>query len=170
VDLLTARLRLRPWSDGDTALLSELAAVPEMVRYVGDGTPWTPEHAAEVSERMVEHWRSHAFGWRVALPSTPGRAVGFIALNYAGEATPGIGPDEFEIGWWLRPEAWGQGYASEGARAIAEEAFTRLRAPGLLARIQPGNASSRRVAESLGMAVAFETVGRFGEPVVVYRI
>ncbi len=78
--------------------------------------------------------------------------------------------DDFEIGWWLDPAAWGRGLAFEGACAVRAEAFGRVGAPSLIALIQPGNGPSQRLAARLGMAVECETVGRARESVLVYRV
>ncbi len=161
---------LPEWSESDAALLARLSADPKVVRYIGDGACWSPEKAADVSLGMVEHWRANGFGWRVAVEKQSGEPVGFAALNYLGEGTAGLEPDEFEIGWWLVPTAWGRGFASEGARAICLEAFTRVGAPSVVARLQPDNRASARVAERLGMSLEFDTTGRFGERVAVYRL
>lgn len=167
--LHTERLDLRPWRHADQTMLARLSADPAVVRYIGDGQIWTPPRAAEVAQRTLAHWERHGFGWRVAVLRESGEAIGLMALNFAGEGTQGVAEDEHEIGWWLAPASWGQGLAGEGARAVRDEAFGRLHAPSLIARIQPANAASRGVAESLGMAVEFESVGRTGEPVLVYR-
>ena len=123
-----------------------------------------------MSRSMVEHWHANGFGWRVAIEKESGEPVGFAALNYLGEGTAGLGPDEFEVGWWLAPSVWGRAFASEGARAICQEAFQRVRAPSVVARLQPDNLASARVATRLGMSHEFDTIGRFGERVAVYRL
>lgn len=125
---------------------------------------------SDVSHAMADHWREHGFGWRVALERESGLTLGFVMLNLLGEGVAGVDPDEFEIGWWLRPSAWGRGFASEAVEAVRTEAFERVRAPSVVARIQPGNQRSRRVAERLGMSYEMETTGRFGEALVVYRL
>jgi RimJ/RimL family protein N-acetyltransferase len=168
--LHSERLELRPWSDADLAMLTELSATPEVIRYLGNGQFWTPQRAAEVAQATLTHWERHGFGWRVATIRETGEKIGFIALNFAGEGTVGVDPDEYELGWWLAPGAWRRGLASEGARMVRDDAFERLEVPSLIARIQPANATSRGVAEGLGMTLDFETVGRTGEPVVVYRL
>jgi RimJ/RimL family protein N-acetyltransferase len=168
--LHTERLDLRPWSQADLAMLTDLSADPEVIRYVLDGRPWTPQRAAEVAHAALTHWERHGFGWRVAVIRETAEKVGFMALNFATEGTPGVGHDEYEIGWWLARSVWGRGLAGEGARSVRDEAFERLAAPGVIARIQPANAGSRGVAEALGMAVDFETVGPVGEPVLVFRL
>jgi RimJ/RimL family protein N-acetyltransferase len=168
--LHTERLDLRPWTDADLPMLTELGAMPEVVRYIGEGHPWSPERAAEVAARTLAHWDQHGFGWRVAVLRDTGEAVGFIALNFAGEGTRGLDPGEYEIGWWLAPAVWRRGLGGEGAAAVRDEAFTRVGAPRVIARIQPANVASRRLAEGLGMRVSFETVARADVPVVVYAL
>jgi RimJ/RimL family protein N-acetyltransferase len=168
--LTTARLHLRPWSDGDLPMLAALGADPAVVRWVGDGQPWTPQRSAESHLRVLDHWAVHGFGWRVAVPREGGEPIGFIALNFAFEGTRGVSSDEYEIGWWLAPAAWRHGYGSEGATAVRDEAFDRLGAPSIIARIQPANLASRGVAEAIGMALDFASEDATGIPVVVYRM
>ncbi len=168
--LITPRLLLRPWTATDLAMLARLAADAQVVRWVADGAPWSPERAAQSHERVLAHWAAHGFGWRVLQPRDQSPAIGLLALNFAPEGTPGVRPEEFEIGWWLDPAAWGHGYGAEAAAAVRDDAFSRLRAPHIIARIRPPNRASRRLAEAIGMAVAFETVDSSGIPVVIYRI
>ena len=168
--LITERLSLRPWSQDDFEMLATLGANPDVIRWVGDGQPWTRERSAQSHVRVLDHWATHGFGWRAAQTREGGQAVGLIALNFAGEGTDGVQSDDYEIGWWIAPAAWRRGYGSEGAAAVRDEAFERLGAPSIVARIQPDNAASRRLAESIGMGLDFETQDRTGISVVVYRM
>ena len=169
-DLETTRLVLRRWEEADAELLTRLATDPVVVRYVSDGRPWSADRVDEVAQAMTQHWREHDFGWRVVVPSDTDRAAGFVALNYLGEGTAGLDPAEFEIGWWLLPSVWRRGFATEAARAVCGDAFGRLKAPSLVARLQPENHASAAVATKLGMRHELDTTGRFGEPVAVYRL
>jgi RimJ/RimL family protein N-acetyltransferase len=168
--LLTERLRLRRWNEDDVALLTRLSCDPRVMRHIGVGETWTPEHAAEVSHEVVRHWTVYGFGWRVIEPRGGGTALGFVGLNYLGDGTDGLDPRELEIGWWLQADAWGHGLAVEGARAVAGEAFGRLGAASVVARLQPANTASARVAHRLGMVHELDATGRHGEPVAVYRL
>lgn len=169
--LTTPRLRLDPWSEGHAAMLGALALTPAVVRYIGDGSPWTDARVQDVCARNLEHWRRHGFGWRVVtLTEAPERGpVGFIMLAFAGEGA-GIGADEYEIGWWLAPSAWGRGLAREGAAAVRDEAFERVGAPSIAARIQPANQASLAVAAAIGLTPDGESAGRGGEPIAVLRL
>ncbi|MDC8784029.1 GNAT family N-acetyltransferase [Roseateles koreensis] len=57
---------------------------------------------------------------------------------------------KFEIGYWIRPDAAGQGYVSEAVRLLTELAFDRLHARRLEIRMDERNLASRAVAEACG--------------------
>ena len=112
----------------------------------------------------------NGFGWRVVIEKDSDEPVGFATLNYADAAPAAVDPREFEIGWLLLPSVWGRGFASEGARAMCQEAFVRVGAPSVVACLQPDNTASARVATRIGMTHEFDTTGRYGEQVAIYRL
>lgn len=59
------------------------------------------------------------------------------------------------------------GLAREGATAVRDDAFTRLGAPRVVARIAPANPASLRVAEAIGLTRHADSTGRAGEPIAV---
>jgi RimJ/RimL family protein N-acetyltransferase len=167
--LQTEYLILHPWRAEHAELLSRLAVTPEVMTYIGPGELWSAEKSQEISDAAVLHWAEHLFGWRVAEERETGRLVGFIGLNYAGDGTVGVAVDEYEIGWWMDPVVWGRGYASEGGRAVRDEALLTLHAPSVIARIQLANIRSIAVAKVVGLTHDFDTTGKTKEPVGVYR-
>jgi len=167
--LETERLRLVPWEPAHGGMLARLGALPEVMRFIGDGALWTAAEAEEHSARALAHWRAHGFGWRAAVERESGRLAGLIALNFAGPDVQELADDDYELGWWIDPARWGRGYATEGGRAIRDEALG-LGAPSVVARIHPDNAASARVAAALGLAPETDAVGRFGQPVRIHRL
>jgi RimJ/RimL family protein N-acetyltransferase len=165
--LHTERLTLDPWTEADGKLLAGLARTPAVMRYIGNGTTWTDARIAGVGAHVLEHWHDHGFGWRVARAN--GAPVGLIALNFAGEGA-GVDPDEYEIGWWLAPSAWGRGLAREGAAAVRDEALQRVGAPSIVARIRPENAASLAVAAAIGLRYESQGTGRGGETFSLLRL
>jgi RimJ/RimL family protein N-acetyltransferase len=151
-------------------LLAALSSNPRVTRYIGTGQTWTALKAITVSDRALSHWREHGFGWRVAVEVATGDEIGLVALNLMGTGTAGLDPYEHELGWWLTPERWGRGYATEAAGAVADDAFASLAVPHLTARILPANAGSIQVASRLGMKFEFNTVAEPGVAVAVYRV
>lgn len=170
VEIETQRLRLQPWDETHDPLLVELGADPYVMRYIARGEPWQASFAREVSDRQRDHWVEHGFGWRALVERGTEEAIGFSALNYLGAGAAGLDPDEFEIGWWLKPSAWGRGFAAEGGRATITEAFGCIGASSVVARIQPSNEPSIRVANALGLKHEVSTTGSYGEPVEIYRL
>lgn len=78
------------------------------------------------------------------------------------------GDGEVEVGWHLHPDAWGHGYASEGARAALAWGF----AGGLeevLAVVRPDNVASLAVCRRIGMAHLGRTSRYYGTDVELFR-
>jgi RimJ/RimL family protein N-acetyltransferase len=161
---------LRPWEEAHSRLLVELSSDPQVMRHIALGEPWQPSFAREVSDRQRQHWIKHGFGWRAVVEKATQEAIGFSALNFLGDGAAGLDADEYEIGWWLRPSAWGRGYAVESGSAMLGEAFGRIRAPSVVARIQPENDASIRVAYAFGMRRDRSTTGSYGERVEIFRL
>jgi RimJ/RimL family protein N-acetyltransferase len=61
------------------------------------------------------------------------------------------GEKQLEVGYHLRRDHWGHGYATEAARACMGLAFQGLGAKQVISLIRPDNVPSRRVAERNGM-------------------
>src|SRR5262245_18931182 len=112
---------------------------------------------------MVGHWSLRGYGLWAAEERSSGVLVGRIGF-WSPEGWPG-----FELGWMLRRSFWGRGYATEGARAALQFAFTRLGQPHVLSLIHPENAASIRDAHRLGerLVGSAELMGRSA---LVYRI
>ncbi len=163
--LATSRLVLRPWSDEDRGGFTELATDPRVVRFIGDGGVWTRERIDDVFERQLRHWDDHGFGWRAALLASTREWAGFVGLNHVGPEATEVTGDEVEIGWWLRPQLWGQGFATEGAVALRDEAFGRAGLERIIGRHKPENVASGRIMRTLGMTFERDAVGRHGDVV-----
>jgi RimJ/RimL family protein N-acetyltransferase len=168
--LHTARLRLDPLTGAHTELIATLSAMPLLIRFIGTGEPWSRRRAEEVAAAKRAAWSEHGFGWRAAIETATDRPIGIMAASLVGDGAPGVDPAEHEIGWWVDPAHWGRGLAREGAAAIRDELFATVGAPSVVARIQPANTASIRVAEAVGLTFDRTTVGRWGEPIAVYRL
>jgi RimJ/RimL family protein N-acetyltransferase len=145
--LHTPRLTLRPWRDDDVAAFAAMFADPAVMEFL---MPVTDKVAIEaIVGRVRAHFDQHGFGWWAAELRKTGAFVGFVGLSYIpfeAHFTPAV-----EIGWRLAGAYWGQGYATEGARASLAAAFTRLGLAEIVAITVPANARSWRVMERIGM-------------------
>jgi RimJ/RimL family protein N-acetyltransferase len=111
------------------------------------GRPETPEETAAMIERVQGRWRDLGYSWWSFIETGTGELVGAGCIQHLGHdlANP------HEIGWRLRPDRWGRGYAIEAARRMAAFAFDELKAPLLAAICQPQNLDSAKVMRRLGM-------------------
>lgn len=143
-EIQTNRLILRLPRESDLDAYAAMCADPEVMRYIGSGKTLSRTESWRNMAVVLGHWQLRGYGlWAVELRET-GEFIGRIGC-WNPEGWPG-----FEIGWMLRREFWGRGYATEGARAAMQYAFTELDQPRIISLIKPGNDASVRVAERLG--------------------
>lgn len=168
--LETPRLILQPWSEADREPFAVLAANPEVMRYIGDGSTWDKDRTNQVFERQMQHWTDHGFGWRSAIQKTTSRRIGFVGINHVGPEATEITEDEVEIGWWIDPTVWRQGFAKEGAFALRDEGFERVGLGRLIGRYQPPNVASGLVMKAIGMVFERDAIGRHGDRVSIFAL
>ena len=140
--------RYERWDpDRHTDAFVDLCADPEVMRFLGG--PMTRAAAADVSERIADHWDTFDYGLWAAVDLAGERVAGFT-----GACRAAWHPDflrDTEVGWRLGRWAWGRGLATEGAQLALEPARLRAARGEILAFVHPANARSRAVVRRLGM-------------------
>lgn len=155
-ELKTERLLLRPLGTGDAEALAVINADPDVMRYIGNGTPRDLEQTEALVAKAAAHWDVHGWGTFAVSEKGTGDLVG---LGILAEPTflPEIMPVT-EVGWRVKRDRWGRGYAPEAARAVIGFAFGELGLDRVVSCIHSENAASVRVAEKLGMTLERETI------------
>ncbi len=142
--LETDDLILRAFRDTDLDDYAAMLADPKIVRHIRDGEPYTREESWRSMAFFHGHWSLRGYGmWAVEHKETH-RCIGRVGLHNP-EGWPGL-----EVGWLIDSEYWGQGYATQGARASLDYAFSILNAEQVLSLIKDDNLASIRVAEKIG--------------------
>ncbi|HEV2861575.1 MAG TPA: GNAT family N-acetyltransferase [Pyrinomonadaceae bacterium] len=163
VILETERLILRMFREDDFEQYAEMCADPEVVRYLGEGRTLSRGEAWRQMAMILGHWQLRGYGLWAVEERESGKLVGRIGFfNPAG--WPG-----FELGWALRREAWGRGYATEGARRALEYAFAEMGREHVISLIHPENGASVKVAERIGEELEGRTE-LFGREVLLYGV
>lgn len=143
---ITPRLTLRPgWPEDAPALaraIAHKAVVTKLSR-----VPW-PYGQGDAEAFLATAWVDAAPRFVITERARDDRPIGCIGIHDDG-GTP-------ELGYWLTPDAWGRGYATEAGRAVVALARDGLRLPRLRAGWLVGNPASGRVLEKLG----FTATGR----------
>jgi len=148
--IATDRLALRDWRDADLASFADMVRDPAVMRHLG-GVPADPDGAARTAiaaHRAGQAADGHCF-WAVERRAD-GALLGCCGLRWGGNAGSPV-PHELEIGWRLRRDAWGRGYAREAATACLDWAWTNTDAPRVAAWTVPANAASWGLMIRLGM-------------------
>ncbi len=145
--LATGRIELREFAPTDFDALYRLDSDPRVMRYIADGMPHT---RAEVRDTLVRvlHYYPHHFGlgvWHASLTGTKA-FIGWFCLKYCSSTS------DVEVGYRLLPEHWGEGLATEGARALVRYGFERLGLFRVIGITHPGNTASQRVLAKCGLA------------------
>lgn len=168
-ELRTPRLVLRRWRAADVAPMAAMNADPVAMRFIADGVPVDAARTASDIAAYERMWERCGYGRFAVIRRDTGVFVGF-----AGFAIPDDVPEimpAVEIGWRVGRAHWGQGLATEAARAALGFAFTAAGLDRVVAVHVIGNVASERVVTKLGMSPVLDTVETvFGRPVRVHAI
>jgi RimJ/RimL family protein N-acetyltransferase len=145
----TERLRLERWDHvAHGPGLARINADPEVMRYLGGGVA-TRRESDEMSERLEGHWETYGFGLWAATVKASGAMIGFVGLSHPLWWPAMI--ERVEVGWRLARDAWGFGYATEGARDAVRTGCDVLGLRELVSFVHPENTRSLAVCQRLGM-------------------
>ncbi|HSK18583.1 MAG TPA: GNAT family N-acetyltransferase [Longimicrobiales bacterium] len=155
-ELLTERLHLRCWRRGDAVHL-----LPVLEVNVDHLQSWIPEHVAapaplpDLEERLAGFAADFRAGrnWRYGVfAPDDGDVLGEISLfprSAAGRVHIGAA-DRLEVGYWLRRDVTGRGYATEAARAMLSLAGSLPGMSQVEIRCDPLNTASAAIPKRLG--------------------
>jgi len=145
----TERLSLRDWRTSDVEPFERHTNTPGVMQWLGGVKP--PELMRQVvSDRFMRWQGERGFTFWVVERKEDGALLGFCGIKIADDAGSPV-EGEYEIGWRLREDAWGQGYAREAASASLDHAFGTIGAERVVALTVAGNLASWRLMERLGM-------------------
>ncbi len=143
--LVTRRLILRPWRKADLDGFAAMHADPEVMV---DG-PMLSLAQSEAKFRRYRDAFEHLGLCRWALARRDGTFLGYVGIMPIPREHPAA--PGFEIGWRLMRQAWGCGYASEGATAALRDGFDRLGFREVLSYAAPDNLRSHAVMQRIGL-------------------
>ncbi|WP_051061779.1 GNAT family N-acetyltransferase [Nocardiopsis chromatogenes] len=167
-ELRTQRLRIREWAPDDAPAALRIYGVEKVAGRL------TPEMSTVGDEEAM---RSVLQAWIEAQPNLVTPAGRWAVVRESdGEVIGGLAlrqlppyEEDFELSWHLRPDAWGSGYASEAARALAGWAFEQG-LEELFAVARPDNERAAATARRIGMEWVGETDKYYGATLQVFRM
>jgi ribosomal-protein-alanine N-acetyltransferase len=164
MELNTARLVLRSFREEDVAVMAQLFANPDFMRF---------SLGVFTERKQTMAFIGKVMGWdRAGIPSQfavvprgEDAIIGYCGFFYH----PEDGIEDMEIGYRLNPDYWNRGLITEAARAVRDHGFRDWKLSRVISLIHPENIPSRRVAEKNGMKVEKEIMFR-GFPTLMYAI
>ncbi len=161
--LETGRLILREFHPEDVDALSLILSDPEAMRFYVK--PFDRHGTEEWITRNRQRYTKDGHGLWAMLLKAGDELIGDCGL-VVQEVD---GANEIEVAYHVRRDHWGQGFATEAARACRDYGFAHLGVSRLVSIIRPENIPSRRVAEKNGMMI-WKEVTRVNFPHLVYGI
>jgi RimJ/RimL family protein N-acetyltransferase len=143
----TARLILRDWREADWPEFWRVTNTPAVMRWLGGVLDEAGR--AQARARLESYNADHGHTFWVVERRQDGALLGFCGLKRSNQ--PGGPQGMMEVGWRLREDAWGKGYAKEAAVAALDLAFARFGADEVIALTVPGNTGSWGLMLRLGM-------------------
>jgi [ribosomal protein S5]-alanine N-acetyltransferase len=142
----TARLLLRPLTSEDEPALAAVLSDVETMRWYP--RPLTRAEVGEWIERQMSRYSSGS-GLLGVVEKLTGRLIGDCGVVWQEIE----GRMEAEVGYHVNRACWNQGFATEAARAVMDDAFRKLDVARVVSMIRPENMASRRVAEKNGLTI-----------------
>ena len=150
--LETERLTLRRMDHSDLEDLAQLLSNPQVMRYWP--APFDREQSQQWIQRQQSRYARDGCGYWLAHARETGHCVG-----QAGLCVLEIdGQPEHAIGYILRTDCWGRGYATEAATAIIDWARNELNISRIVCPVRPENEPSVAVAKRLGLTEEKQTM------------
>ncbi|GAA1867862.1 GNAT family protein [Paeniglutamicibacter psychrophenolicus] len=149
MEISTKRLLLREYGPGDQNAVHAFASDPVVCAFAEWGPNTPQETAVFLEECAAVQAAAPRETWTLAV-DLGGSVIGSVALM-TGKSDLVHGPREAEIGYVLRRDAWGNGYAAEAAEALLSWAGAHLGLTRVVATCRPENTGSVRVLEKIGM-------------------
>ncbi|MEQ8586494.1 MAG: GNAT family N-acetyltransferase [Thalassobaculaceae bacterium] len=152
----TDRLRLRRHRLEDAEHVRALWADPAVVRFIG--APAGGQESWSRLLRYVGHWSLFGYGYFAVEERATGRFIGEVGVAHFRRDGFDEPEDSVEAGWVLAGGCQGQGYGSEAAAALHGWVDRTLAFGRTHCLIDPANAASIRLAQSLGYERRAEVV------------
>jgi RimJ/RimL family protein N-acetyltransferase len=148
-EITAGRLHLRPYSEADIDAVYACCQDPDIQRWTTIPVPYLRAHAEEyVRRNTAEGWRAgtgDSFAVVDSIQNTLLASIGLVRF----QNSQSIG----EVGFWVVPDARGQGVATQATQVLARWAFAELGVMRLEWLAEVGNDASRRVAEKAGFTI-----------------
>ncbi len=161
VILETSRLILRQFTETDASFVWQLNTAPGVLQFIPESIPGSFEDAEiMLTEIILPQYKNSLGRWAVYLKEN-NKFIGWCGFKRM------IENNEIDLGYRFIPPAWGNGYATEAAKATLEYGLNTLKLKKIIAHAHADNIASQKILEKIGMQFIGEGIDR-GLPVKGY--
>lgn len=150
------RLGFRNWTKEDLSEFAKITADTAVMEHFPKLL--TKKETTDFIERLQTHYHKYGYTYFATEVLKTGELIGFIGLafqDYKTNFTPAT-----DIGWRLKKDSWGNGYATEGAKRCLQYAFDTLNLNKIISVFTEQNTKSEHVMKKIGM----KKIGEFNHP------
>jgi len=164
LQLETNRLKFLRYTEADLPFILTLVTDARVMRFIGDGSVKDEAYARQLLSRMQEQYKNFDdYGLHLLIDKQTGAKIGHagIVAQLIDDAF------ELEVGYWIHPDYWQQGYGFEAAEALVHYADEEIWLERYISAIQVGNTGSRAIALKNGMQLE-KVIDMQGKQVEIY--
>jgi len=163
----TERLLVRQLEADDVDNLYAVTSDPELMHYMGDGQPLSCELTAKWIDVSLNNYATKGYGCSAVIHKRDKAFIGFCGLVRSEFAQP---PDDAELIYALKKPYWGQGLATEVAKAMIDYGYKSCGLKHIIATIDPENSASIKVANKVGFVFSRSESESDGLPTHIYEM
>ncbi len=159
----SARLVGRRWLSSDFDKIVEIYSDADVIRWIDDGNPLTPEDAQVWLDNTARNYKERGYGMFTLEDRVSHEVVGFIGLVHPD------GQEYAEVKYAFGKPYWGRGLASEIVEAVVAYAADTLQLPIMVATVAPENHASQKVLTKVGFKFVEQRDDEYGETEFYYE-
>lgn len=149
IRLETKRLILRPIRENDAQNFYEMDSNPKVHIYLGNNPVTSIEQSEEKIKGVLQQYKDFGVGRLAMEKKDTGEFVGWSGLKFERELRKEF--DYYDLGYRLKEEFWGYGYATEGALASLDYGFKKLKLKEICAAAHHDHVVSNHILKKIGM-------------------
>ncbi|MAX70003.1 MAG: GNAT family N-acetyltransferase [Flavobacteriaceae bacterium] len=145
----TKRLILRPVTLSDTQDFFELDSNPKVHLYLGNNPVKHINESVLMVRNILDQYKSNGIGRLAIIKKDTDEFIGWSGLKYEQQLREDF--SYYDLGYRLKEQFWGNGYASEAALASLEYGFKKLKLKEICAAALVENLASNFILNKIGM-------------------
>lgn len=149
MNIKTKRLILRPITEADAKDFFELDSNPNVHKYLGNNPVRSIEQSKAMIKDILEQYKTYNIGRLAIILKDTKEFIGWSGLKYEQNLRKEF--NYYDVGYRLKEQYWGNGYATEAALASLDYGFKDLKLKEIGAAAELDHIASNTILKKIGM-------------------